>query len=239
MSHINKAKAFWNKEYTSPKHLTMSDEPSGDLVSFCNWAERNAEWPPFPQGGKFLDIGCGNGRNSIYLSEFHAQSGVGIDISGAAIEIARKKADEKGLKNLTFMTQSFDEKLPAEDESLDVVIDLMSTMSLLRPEREKLKSEVLRILKPYGWFYFKTFVLDGDSHAKRLLETDRGPEQNTYMHPRIGVPEHVWTIDEIHEFFSDKFTIHKTLKSYKHVTKEGKPHKRRTISVYMEKKRDA
>lgn len=237
MSHISKAKAFWNKEYTSPKHLTMSDAPSGDLESFCNWAERNAEWPPFPQGGKFLDIGCGNGRNAIYLSEFHGQSGVGIDISGAAIEIARKKAEEKGIKNLKFITQSFDETLPADDGSLDVVIDLMSSMSLLRLDREKLKAEVIRVLKPYGWFYFKTFVLDGDSHAKRLLLTEKGPEHNTYMHPRIGVPEHVWTIEEMHEFFGDAFTIHKMLKSYKHVTKEGKPHKRRTISVYMEKKR--
>lgn len=237
MSHT-KAKAFWNKEYNSPKHLTLSDAVSSDMVSFCNWVTRNAEWPPFPPKGSVLDIGCGNGRNTIYLAETYNQNAIGLDISGSAIEISRKKAQEKGLKNITFITQSMDEPLPAENESMDVVVDMMASQSLLHKERVKLRDEVIRVLKPYGWFYFKTFLLEGDSHAKRLLVTDKGPEHNTYNHPRIGVPEHVWTLDEIVEFFGERFNIHKMLKSYKHVTKEGKPHKRRTISIYMEKKRD-
>jgi hypothetical protein len=108
-------------------------------------------------------------------------------------------------------------------------------------------------MKPFGWLLFKTFILDGDFHAKRLISEspDTGeiiydahgkiienlpPETNSYIHPKIGVYEHVWTEAEIHQEFGPYFKIHKMIKSYKHI-RDGKPYKRRTVSVYMEKKR--
>jgi hypothetical protein len=48
---------------------------------------------------------------------------------------------------------------------------------------------------------------------------------------------HLNTEQEIYDLFSPNFKIFKMLKSYKHVL-DGKPHKRRTVSVYMERKRD-
>jgi hypothetical protein len=94
-------------------------------------------------------------------------------------------------------------------------------------------------MKPYGWLLFKTFVLDADLHAKRLIaeHKDTEGEENSYIHPRIGVFEHVFTEEELFNTFSPHFKIHKMIKSYKHF-RDGKAYKRRTISVYLERNRE-
>jgi SAM-dependent methyltransferase len=232
---MTKIKNFWNDEYTKANHLTLSDEPAEDLQKFVRWALRNAEWPPFPKNGFVLDIGCGNGRNIIALCEEAGMRGLGIDISGVALAQARIAAKKLPIE---FREQSAANRLPVDDASVDVVLDMMTTHFLNEEERKRLLTEITRVMKPYGWFFFKTFILDGDLHAKRLLEEHPGGEKNSYIHPRINALEHVWTEGELVDFFSPHFTIYKMLKSYRHITSDGKPYKRRTISLYMERKRE-
>lgn len=226
-------KQFWEKEYKNAEHLTLSNEPSGDLENFIHWAERNAEWPAFPEGGFVVDIGCGNGRNIIPLCDEAKMRGFGFDISNEAIKQAKTACKSNRVK---FETHDMAKGIPVEDESVDVVLDLMTSHFLNKDEREFLRDEVVRVLKPYGWLLMKTFILDGDMNAKRLIEESPADEKNSYIHPKIKVLEHVYTDDEIYEMFSPFFKIYKMIKSYKHI-KDGKPHKRRTVSIYMEKKR--
>ncbi len=231
------SKKFWNKEYAVPKHLTLSDEPSEDLVTFARWADRNSEWPPFPQGGMVVDIGCGNGRNLIAVCKSGNMKGYGVDISDVAIEQA-KKASKELLTPIEWRVGDLSDPIPLPDQSVDVVLDMMSSHHLDKAGRTALIQEIVRVMKPFGWFFFKTHVKEGDLHAKRLLKDHPGKEENTYIHPRMGTPEYIWTEDEIHKAFSTYFKIHKVNKSYRHVTKDGKAHKRRTISAYMERLRD-
>lgn len=252
------SKAFWNKEYAHAKHLTLSEEPASDLQTFERWAIRNAEWHPFPKGSMALDIGCGNGRNLIYLCKQHEMKGFGFDMSGIAVEqavIAAEKSFSKEGKKVSdmtsFKTQSAAEPIPLVDQSVDIVLDMMVSHILRAKDRQKLLQEIVRVIKPYGWLFFKTFILDGDFHAKKLILEHPDPgidfkdlqtgvsaheagEKNSYIHPRIGEFEHVYTEDEIYEMFRPYFKIHKAIKSYKHF-RDGKPYKRRTISVYMER----
>lgn len=232
---MTKIKNFWNDEYTKAKHLTLSDEPAEDLQKFVRWVLRNAEWPPFPKGGFVLDIGCGNGRNIIALCREAGMNGLGIDISGVALAQARVAA--KDLK-IEFKEQSATKQFPLEDQSVDVVLDMMTTHFLNEKERTELLTEIVRVIKPYGWLFFKTFILEDDAHAKRLLAEYPAGERNSYIHPRINALEHVWTENELIDFFSPYFKIYKMLKSYKHISSDGKPYKRRTISLYMERMRE-
>jgi ubiquinone/menaquinone biosynthesis C-methylase UbiE len=229
------SKKFWNKEYAVPKHITLSDEPSEDLITFARWAERNSEWPPFPQGGTIVDIGCGNGRNLIAICQSGKMKGYGVDISDVAIEQAKKASKELQIE---WKVGDLSEAIPLPDQSVDVVLDMMASHHLDQAGRDALLKEIIRVIKPFGWLFFKTHVMDGDLHAKRLLTEYPAKEENTYLHPRMGTPEYIWTEEKIHEVFSPYFKIFKANKSYRHVTKEGKAHKRRTISVYMERKRE-
>jgi ubiquinone/menaquinone biosynthesis C-methylase UbiE len=227
------SKKFWNREYAVPRHLLLSDEPAEDMGTFARWAVRNAEWFPFPKGGSVIDIGCGNGRNLIALAKEFNMKGYGMDISDIAIQQA--KILGKGLE-IEWKVADMSEALPVPDQSADVVLDMMSSHVLKKAERDNLLKEVVRVTKPYGWFFLKTFIMDGDMHAKRLIKDHPGGEENSYIHPKMGHYEYVWTEEKIRETFAPYFKIFKMNKSYKHVTRDGKPHKRRTISVYMERK---
>ncbi|MFA6050218.1 MAG: class I SAM-dependent methyltransferase [Candidatus Paceibacterota bacterium] len=227
-------KAFWNKEYKSGEHLALSTEPSSDLETFVHWAERNAEWPAFPKDGFILDVGCGNGRNIIPLAKEAGMKGFGFDISGEAITQARKAAGDLPIE---FETRSASDDLPLPDESVDVVLDMMTSHFLKKEERDRYLQELVRVMKPYAWLFFKSFLLEGDQNAHRMIKENPGGEENSYIHPRIGVYEYVWTESALVDFFSPYFKIHKMIKSYKHVM-DGKPWKRRTVSLYLEKKRE-
>ena len=234
MPRAKKRKDFWNKQYKKPTHLTLSSEPSEDLVKFSKWLVRE-------YGKKYLnvtalaaDLGCGNGRNLIYLSENFGVHGVGYDTSHEAIMQARAKTAALELP-LVFEERSITKPIPLEDSSVTIVLDMMSSHILRQVEREYLRAEILRVLRPEGWLFLKTFLLDEDQHAKRLLTESPGPEEGMYIHPEIGIPEYVWTEELLREFYESSFFMHKLEKSHKHMHKSGAAWKRRTISLYLQK----
>ena len=105
-----------------------------------------------------LEFGCGTGSTAInhspYVGNIHA-----IDISSKMIEIARGKAEEGNVSNVTF-EQSTIEDVSVPDQSLDAVLGL-SILHLLE-NKEGAIEKVHRMLKPGGVFVTSTTCL-GDS----------------------------------------------------------------------------
>lgn len=230
-----KKKDFWNKEYTQARSFALSDEPAEDLLKFTRFLQRKSGKELLNVTRKALDVGCGNGRNLIYLAEEFGMHGAGYDLSSVAIEEAQKQADEKELQ-LKFFVQNLSDPIPYDDGSVTIVLDMMASHVLKRAERETLRDEIYRVLRPGGWLLFKSFLLEEDKNAQELLRDHPGPEEGMYVHPRIKVPEYVWPNTEaVEEFFERKFTVHKLDKSFKHVTRAGKPWKRRSVVAYLEK----
>lgn len=224
--------AFWDSEYTEGGHLKLSDDASGDLEKFIRWLGRQKESvTTLDTNASVLDIGCGNGRNLIYLAEKFGVQGVGYDISTAAIKLAAAASKKY---NLEYNARSVAGSLDVPDGSQTLVLDMMVSHFLNEKERMFLRDEIHRVLKPGGWLFMKTFLGDGDLHTKRLLEERPSKEAGTYIHPVMGVPEHVYFEEELVNFLGDTFTIHKIYRSHKHISR-GKARKRRTISVYAEK----
>ena len=160
--------------------------------------------------------------------------GYGCDSSGAAIKEAKVLA-EREETNLKYEVRSMAGTHPQiADDSQTLALDMMSSHFLNKEDRALLRDEVYRVLKPGGYLFMKTFLKDGDIHTARLLEERPGPEEGTYIHPVIGVPEFVYTEEELVDFLSEKFIVHKTYASHKHKSK-GKARKRRTVSVYAQK----
>ena len=222
---------FWDKEYTNPEHLKLSENESEDLAKFTRWiARREREDILSPQTG-VLDAGCGNGRNLIFLARKFGMSGIGVDISSAAIAQAKRLS---GDFSITYHVGNAGDPLPAPDSSQTLVLDMMTSHFLDISEREKLRDELFRVLAPGGFLFMKTFLKDKDLHTERLLKEHPGAELGSYIHPVMGVAEYVYSEDELVAFLGEKFIVHKIYRSHKHAFK-GRARKRRTISIYAEK----
>ncbi|MBI3634549.1 MAG: class I SAM-dependent methyltransferase [Candidatus Yonathbacteria bacterium] len=222
---------FWNTEYKKGGHLALSLTPSEDLEKFTRFLERSYGRKYLNPIASVLDLGCGNGRNLIYLAGSFDMRGVGYDFSQEAINQAKRES--AGLP-LSYGVQSIADPIPLLDNSQTIVLDMMTSHFLSANERRNLISEIVRVLKPGGWFFFKTFLLDEDAHAKRLLKENPADEAGSYIHPVIGVAEHVFTEEEILDMLAEHFSVHKISKSHRHKA-EGHAAKRRSISVYAQK----
>lgn len=236
--------AFWNNEYKGASdkdnvttHLALSMNPSEDLMKFTRWMEREYGKIYLNPTSSVLDLGCGNGRNLIWLAETYGMHGTGYDISKeATLQAARmSKAKELGLKyEARSIALDDDEHFSLPDGATTLALDMMTSHFLNEEERAKLREEIVRVLKPGGWLFLKTFLRDEDYNAETLLRDHPADEKGSYIHPKIGVSEHVFTEQELIDDLSPHFKIHKIFKSHRHLLK-GKANKRRSISIYAEK----
>lgn len=103
-------------------------------------------------GFTIVDLGCGQGRNSLPLARWaqsHQGRVVGIDLSRTAIEAAKKNAVAEKLDNCRFVVADIFEYLKTlEDESLDIVFLIEVTFFMKDPL--KTLQEIRRTLKPGG-----------------------------------------------------------------------------------------
>ncbi|MCU0660486.1 MAG: class I SAM-dependent methyltransferase [Candidatus Pacebacteria bacterium] len=227
-------KDFWNKEYKDPEFFALSEKVSADLEKYIRFMQREFGDDVFRPGVFVLDLGCGNGRNLIYLADRFGVSGIGYDISEEAIKQAQKSSAHLG-DRVQFAVRSISEPLPLPDASVDLILDLMSSHFLAESEREVYRAEMLRVLTPDGFLLFKSFYAEGDVHARKLVAKHGAGEKNAYIHPRLKVYEYVWTDEAIAEYFEPHFIKLKEETSHKHFSK-GRPNKRRSIICYFQKR---
>jgi SAM-dependent methyltransferase len=97
-------------------------------------------------GKTVLDYGCGTGDNSVLLAN-HGARVIGVDISPDLVELARKRLELHGFKEMVEFQVGSAHELPLADESIDVVFG----MAILHHLDLSLSSkEVFRVLKKGG-----------------------------------------------------------------------------------------
>lgn len=72
------------------------------------------------RGTTVLDIGTGNGRLALDVARY-AKHVIGVDVSDGAIEVARRRADARGVRNVEFRVGSAVD-LDAIRERFDIAI---------------------------------------------------------------------------------------------------------------------
>ncbi|MEM1427030.1 MAG: class I SAM-dependent methyltransferase [Cyanobacteria bacterium P01_H01_bin.130] len=105
-----------------------------------------------------LEIGCGTGSTAL-LHAPYVQHIRATDFSANMIAIAKRKAMDQNIDNVTFEQVSIDD-LRVPDQSLDVVMG-MSILHLLE-DRSAAIAKVYKMLKPGGLFVSSTTCL-GDA----------------------------------------------------------------------------
>lgn len=148
---MNKALLRLDGEYTMlhyPYYVNENDSfytAQKNLTDYCMM-----QLPPV-QGKSVLEIGCGNGVQSIYiLKKFAPASVKGVDLNSANIEIATGEAEKLGLTDIDFEVGDAQNLEGIPDGSFDFVVNIESAFHY--PDKPAFLREVRRILKPGGYF---------------------------------------------------------------------------------------
>ena len=99
------------------------------------------------RGETVVDLGSGAGIDAFLASKLVGNEGkvIGIDMTDEMLEKARKAANKNNYKNVEFRKGDIEEKVPVEDNSVDVVIS--NCVINLTSNKTNTFKEVYRILK--------------------------------------------------------------------------------------------
>src|SRR4051794_31568002 len=102
-------------------------------------------------GARVLDIGSGLGGIDVLLVERHgAREVVGLDVEPTLIDMSRELIASRGLSDRISIREVAPGPLPVEDTGFDIVFSKDSIVHI--PDKPALYRDVLRLLKPGGWF---------------------------------------------------------------------------------------
>jgi ubiquinone/menaquinone biosynthesis C-methylase UbiE len=119
-------------------------------------------------GDTTLDLGCGAGRNTIFLAARGCRS-IGVDWSATALQIARQRAAEAGVAPEFYAASAFD--LPLDDESVDFALDNGCLHGVSLDEWPAYAAELARVLKPGGCWLLAGGRQAGEAARTAITET--------------------------------------------------------------------
>ena len=224
-------KNTWEREYRDPKLLQIGEEPRSDLKRYIKFLRRIEG--VYPENLTILDLGSGAGENANYLAEMGNQV-IGIEISPTAIELARARAKKINI-TVDYRMADMGEPYPFNNEFFDLVIDVMSSNSLNKKERDIYLNEVRRVLKIGGHFFVRALCKDGDKNAKNLLRQSPGTEYDTYINKDMDLIERVFSRQDFVNLYSKYFEIQKLIKKTNYAQFKGQSYKRNYWLAYMKK----
>lgn len=177
-------KVKWNKKYQDTQALTKDRNPCKKLPIATKYIKK----------GKALDVACGTGRNSIYLSSMDFKIDA-IDISEVAIGIL----DEKDIQNINTKVVDLDGYIP-EKECYDLIV--MSNFldrELITHLKNSLKKDGILVIETYMHHEINT---KKSSNPDFLLKQG---ELKTFF-------DESFELIEYDEFENDPFELYKMMK---------------------------
>lgn len=118
------------------------------------------EFADIKEGDTVLDLGCGAGNDVFVARQLVGKSGkvIGLDFTNEMLNKAKRNNEKLGYENIEFKLGDI-EKMPIEDNSIDVIIS--NCVLNLVPNKQKGFSEIYRTLKSNGRFCVSDVVIKG------------------------------------------------------------------------------
>ena len=177
----------WDAEYNKYRQI-WGERPSELALEASKRLIRHKGRPL-----RVLDIGCGYGRDSIYVAKSLGFRVLGIDISEKAIEMAKENALKAQATKAEFRLMDFRDL----DSYFDAVL-VSNLYHLLPPEgRRDLAEHVARLLGPDGVLYMNAISVNDKEHYG--VGTPVQGEENTWVD---GKYIHLSKADELRRDFS-------------------------------------
>ncbi len=165
---------------------------------------------------KVLDLGCGAGRNLVYLAS-RGFKAYGMDIAPEGLKIIRENLSKAGLDSELRRGDVY-ERLPYPDGFFDAVV---SVQTLQHNTEDKIISaigEIKRVLRPGGLVFV---TLSGRLSQGKvrlfLVKTAKKIAPNTYVPTQgneMGLTHFIYSRERVREHFKD-FTIEEMWKDDK------------------------
>jgi len=138
-------------------------KPSKELEIFLNETH--------PSTGEALDLGCGEGRNSLLLARYgyHVHA---IDASSQGIEKLEKYAHSQGLDNIKGEVADV-RTVQLKPNQYDAIVAVTILDHISEEEGKKVAASIIDTLKPGGFVFLEVFTIHDPaaSAARKANET--------------------------------------------------------------------
>ena len=183
----------WNQEYSIAQGIPTSTRttPSSAVKRLLEYIKKHR----LETGKKTIDLGCGIGRNTLYLVE-QGYRVTAVDFAESALEKFHHTLEKSPYSDRVTLKQiDLAKPLPFADDSFDIAIDIVTTMSLTPQEIVGLEAELRRIMRPDGLFL--TYVLSDDDGF--LAAT--APSQTTTTIKKTGITDNYFSEKRLRELY--------------------------------------
>ena len=143
---------------------------------------------PFPKAKKVLDIGCGEGKDAVYMA-MQGYKVTAFDLTENGIAKTKRLADEKGVKIDAYVDDinSF-----TAGDTYDIIYSTGTVQYLFEENKKTFFEKIKKITNVNGIVFFNVFV------EKPFLE----------LPPDWDIEEKMWKSGELFTFFPD-WKIHR------------------------------
>jgi len=115
-----------------------------------------------------LDVGCGVGAPAVRIAQRHGCRITGLNISREQVRQADELIAAAGLSELVRVVRGDARRLPFPDATFDAVLclEVAGDICVTEADKDRLVSELLRVLKPGGRVGFSDLALRAVPHRK-------------------------------------------------------------------------
>ena len=126
----------WNRTHRKHFHGTINYDDWLTKEPFYNIIKN--------ENGKFLDLGCGQGNNTLFLTQL-GKDVLSVDLSTVALNIVKEN-----IPNSKIMQLDMSKSLPFKDNEFDIVVSDLSLQYFDKITTFKIIDELSRVIKNKG-----------------------------------------------------------------------------------------